>query len=156
MDVIVICSGAAGVAGCKFLAHAEVMPIQIIIISVAILTAIAHVEYVPAIFFLNVSMPVRITHMPNTAANPNVNKGYELANIVTIANATIDVMGRANIHDVMRLYVLLLLLFLWIVAGASGKKYPGIHVMAKPNGMLQIIFHAGMPIVRARRNLTYA
>ena len=40
-------------------------------------------------------------------------------------------------------------------SGFDGMKYPGIHVMAKPNGILQMIFHVGIFIARARKNLAH-
>ena len=69
--------------------------------------------------------------------------------------AVINVRLRASSQSVNVLYHLDFIVMLFCLSSLVFKKYPGIHVAAKPNGMHAKIFHFGMPMVCARKNFAY-
>ena len=59
---------------------------------------------------------------------------------------------RDNIQSVKELYHWDLIVTGVVLGSPELKKYPGIHVAQNANGMVNMIFHAGIPMVRARKN----
>lgn len=121
-----------------------------------ILIITAHVAYVLPMRLMKSFGLIYIVQIENSIADANVNstdeKPKNMPDAATVMqNANAIATGLAIMASVNLLYHLDLI-SICVADFLSSIKYPGTHVMPKPNGMLQTIFHVGMPIVCARRS----
>ena len=126
--------------------------------SIIILIIIAVFAYAPPMFLVNALGPMRIAHIANNIVNVNVNntgagpvKNPDMP--IKIANAKPALDGRDNIQFVIFAYHDVCATIVGFFTAFVGRKYPGIHVIEKPNGIDKIIFHIGIFISIARQNL---
>ena len=119
-----------------------------------IITAV--VAYVLPIFFSNCLLPICINHIANINSIDMVNNVplMPLKNPVPmtrIVNNNPALDGRLNVQLVRQDIQLLVVVIVGFLLVLLGIKYPGNHIMSKPNGIEQMIFHNGIFIVRARK-----
>ena len=128
--------------------------------NIAMFIAMTVFEYALPMFFKNFDVPTCNAHMPNINANMNVNSAEFkpinriLANVINI-NVAIVFVFDDKIQSCTRLCHLHLICRDVFFALSSLNIYPGAHNADRPNGILNIIFHPGIPSSRARRYFAY-
>ena len=129
--------------------------------SMAMFIITAVVAYAAPMFFSNALGPVRIIHMLNISSIDMVNSTLIILliapdAITKIMYKSIAFVGRANVQLVNLEIHFVLVITDGFLSCLFGMKYPGNHNMSKPNGIEQMIFHNGMPIVRARKKQAHS
>ncbi len=106
--------------------------------------------------FLNLFSPVCISHIANINAIDTVNSVVVVplnnpVQITKTVNKNPALVGLLNVQLVSLEIQFIFVVTIGFLSESFEIKYPGNHIILKPNGIEHMIFHNGMFMVRARK-----